>query len=38
MRVLLIVAGLALILLSLSGCNSEPDTTDYFPLNEGLSW
>lgn len=32
------LAILIVILMSLAACNSEPDKTDYFPLNNGLSW
>lgn len=38
MRVWLGIALLLLTLLGLSGCNNEPDATDYFPLDKGLSW
>ncbi|MEZ5536354.1 MAG: hypothetical protein R3F02_12105 [Thiolinea sp.] len=38
MRFFLPVVWLSLVLVSLSGCNSQPDATDYFPLDKGLSW
>ncbi|MGB1011508.1 MAG: hypothetical protein ACPGVP_17450, partial [Thiolinea sp.] len=38
MMMLRFVFVICVVLLGLAGCSSEPDSTDYFPLDKGLSW